>query len=886
MSLSSSQARVQYTLSGSGQTLTVPYKFIAGSDLGVVKTPAAGGADVPLVLNTDYTVSGGGSLPATGAITLTAGATGDIITIYRNAQILQPAVYAPNDAFPAKTTETALDRVTMEVQQLGLLTERALRLPIARPATGELTTGTWANKMLGFDANGIPTPSDPVGATSLTGTVIEVTSLSALRAVVVTALTTGRQARTSGYSSTGDGGNGTFVYNSASSATDDNGTIIQPTSGSGRWLRAYEGNISPRWFGAKGDDSTNDTTAVQAAVNLAKSSGGRAFLPAGTYQVDGINIADVQGLTVIGEGRLKTIIKARALCAAVLNLSGSLHSLTFRDFGVDGSLGSGVGINFDNSNSGFLYDSEFSDVTVQSCASHGWQLRSAFSIALRGCGANNNLGDQFRAWGGPGVVFDSCIFGGAVSGASGFRIISTASLLNCNGDFAASPGDWGKFGGDGGSESDLQTGFPSLYMLNCNVEDFQSKGLNFIEAYNLTRLENCQFLSAINSSNVVAIQSVGSVGGKALEIHGCSFDLKSGSSWKNSLPIHVNSGASTALVSGGNLGSTTTFYNDSAAGVYPVLTMRPGTNDSRTSIFGQTGGTHYGAHEFDYLARYRMGNAAAGSDYSDFMAAAAMPSSGTWRNGDVVWAVNTATTEGNFTLIGWKRITTGSGNVLNTDWVKLYAGQASNKILGASGLILDSDTHVVDVTDGSVTGPALRIKASSGNASIVGGNLNASANSRFSWIGFQARTVQFGYVNDALGTYTEYSRFQNDGTLKFASGVYADGTLSVASGVVTSSSDARLKHKKTKRFTRGLAAILALNPLQYRWKARETGVKGNRFHAGFIAQEVREHIPEAISENPESKMLGLSDRAIIAALVNAVKELNSEIEKLRDAKVR
>ncbi len=55
---------------------------------------------------------------------------------------------------------------------------------------------------------------------------------------------------------------------------------------------------------------------------------------------------------------------------------------------------------------------------------------------------------------------------------------------------------------------------------------------------------------------------------------------------------------------------------------------------------------------------------------------AAMPAAGTWTAGTLVKAL-TATVLGSggsqYTLDGWRRITTGSGNVLNTDWVERRA---------------------------------------------------------------------------------------------------------------------------------------------------------------------------------------------------------------------
>jgi hypothetical protein len=52
---------------------------------------------------------------------------------------------------------------------------------------------------------------------------------------------------------------------------------------------------------------------------------------------------------------------------------------------------------------------------------------------------------------------------------------------------------------------------------------------------------------------------------------------------------------------------------------------------------------------------------------------------------------------------------------------------------------------------------------------------------------------------------------------------------------------------------------------------------------GFIAQQVKEFIPQAYVESGEGddKFIGLQDRPIIAALVKAIQELKAEIEQLK-----
>lgn len=51
-----------------------------------------------------------------------------------------------------------------------------------------------------------------------------------------------------------------------------------------------------------------------------------------------------------------------------------------------------------------------------------------------------------------------------------------------------------------------------------------------------------------------------------------------------------------------------------------------------------------------------------------------VPTSGSWTVGDIVWSTAPsfgAMAAGNYTVIGWRRLTTGTGNVLNTDWAPM-----------------------------------------------------------------------------------------------------------------------------------------------------------------------------------------------------------------------
>ena len=47
------------------------------------------------------------------------------------------------------------------------------------------------------------------------------------------------------------------------------------------------GQVNAREHGAKGDGKTDDTKALQAALDLAKSKGPVCYVPAGLYRLDG-----------------------------------------------------------------------------------------------------------------------------------------------------------------------------------------------------------------------------------------------------------------------------------------------------------------------------------------------------------------------------------------------------------------------------------------------------------------------------------------------------------------------------------------------------------------------------------------------------------------------
>ncbi len=105
-------------------------------------------------------------------------------------------------------------------------------------------------------------------------------------------------------------------------------------------------------------------------------------------------------------------------------------------------------------------------------------------------------------------------------------------------------------------------------------------------------------------------------------------------------------------------------------------------------------------------------------------------------------------------------------------------------------------------------------------------------------------------------------------------------------------SDSRVK-ENVVNIENALSKIVELRPVQYDIKeefyasiedakARKYALEhSGKNRIGFISQEVQEIIPELVSEEPQSGLLGINTIDMIPYLVQAIKEQQKEIEELR-----
>lgn len=139
-----------------------------------------------------------------------------------------------------------------------------------------------------------------------------VDSVAALRAISKLTYT---RVYCTGYYAPHDGGGGAYQYDSSDTTTADNGCTVIVASDGGRWKLQHFGRLSVMQAGAKGDGTTDDTSAIQNAV----ATGLRVFFPkpASFYVVTNGITCTTKGQIIEGDGRYISIIKA----IATFNLS-------------------------------------------------------------------------------------------------------------------------------------------------------------------------------------------------------------------------------------------------------------------------------------------------------------------------------------------------------------------------------------------------------------------------------------------------------------------------------------------------------------------------------------------------------------------------------------
>ena len=262
MTVNTTTSTATYTGNGVTVTFPVPFYFLANTDLQVLQKVSATGVTNTLALGTDYTLTGAG-VEAGGSLTMTtAPASGDTLYIARDVAAVQETAYPSNSPFPASSHEMALDRLTMLAQQI----QTGLGLTLQKQPFGstyDLQGNTLINSAVAVNGADVP-------------------NLSQVQALTAA----GSQA----------------VLNTPSGAS----LVGFLQSGTGAVARTVQDKLSDalhvKDFGAKGDGVTDDTAALQNAINQAFASERPLQFHAGVFITS--NTLTIPGpCQILGAGR-------------------------------------------------------------------------------------------------------------------------------------------------------------------------------------------------------------------------------------------------------------------------------------------------------------------------------------------------------------------------------------------------------------------------------------------------------------------------------------------------------------------------------------------------------------------------------------------------------
>lgn len=128
MTVKSDQRKVIYSGNGVTTSFTIPFYFINDADIQVSVNDGTTPTD--LILGTDYTLSGAGVETGGTLTTVSPVASGSEIAILRNVPYKQEMDIPENDIFPSQNMERALDRLTMQTQQLAEQVARSVTVDV------------------------------------------------------------------------------------------------------------------------------------------------------------------------------------------------------------------------------------------------------------------------------------------------------------------------------------------------------------------------------------------------------------------------------------------------------------------------------------------------------------------------------------------------------------------------------------------------------------------------------------------------------------------------------------------------------------------------------------------------------------------------------------
>jgi hypothetical protein len=385
-------------------------------------------------------------------------------------------------------------------------------------------------------------------------------------------------------------GGGTINGSSSYVLSRNKESVILRSDQNGDWriVSAYQPNafnvrqaINLLDFGCDpADSAVDDSACIVAAIAAARSTNEKTlYVPAGTYNTDAITVS-MGNLKVIGDGMMKSILKARSSNQNVISLTGASYAyrLSIEDVAVKGagkaagSTGHCVYIN-DNAG-GQVSEFAFKRMRITDCREDGFNIPYLFNGIFEGNQTDAIGGHHFNLGAANTVTMTGNYVHTVEANKVGFKLTGGQYTLIGNNGMApdsASTAKWGEFG---------DNSIPSYFrgtLIGNNIEDFGTVGLLFRQAsYGVF---HGNILTAKSTGNHIAIQF------EYIDNEMGLFDtatnrliLQNSAAWTSSYPIH--SYRPPFMVFGGSGGWDAFKYYDTALSAARSLPTWYAANDT------------------------------------------------------------------------------------------------------------------------------------------------------------------------------------------------------------------------------------------------------------------------------------------------------------------
>lgn len=403
------------------------------------------------------------------------------------------------------------------------------------PVHGMELTNLTDNTKFQFDGSNwvdvTKTPLTVFNSTLKNSLPVVVASIAALKALDKTIYNT---ACVLGYYPQTYAGGGTYSYDPTDSTSVDNkGTIIVAADG-GRWKLCSSNDLSVKQFGAKGDGSTDDYVAIQAALDFMVTQGGGILrFPAGTYKSNTTLLLNGTGtnqnssnLVIQGAGMLVTKIDFSGAGVSTDGVQVTGASRWIVDgLSVVNSKAVGINVNSTQVPGGSTYVSRFAmkNIIVDGSTSHGIRFANTYMGELENIESRNNGGYGFyfegnhtsttaiRCWAGGDTVSPG---GGNGQGGWFLNGLLYSKFIGSAADNNNGPG-WrmshcaGVDLSNCGSEGNQQEGF-LIVASTANVTGVPSQGIKGVALEGCFGFKNSQ-AAANTFANLIGVVTANSI---------------------------------------------------------------------------------------------------------------------------------------------------------------------------------------------------------------------------------------------------------------------------------------------------------------------------------------------------------------------------------------